>query len=212
KPDAGDAYFVNLKQQAFLRGLSICGTAIGNDFTIGKGPKLEKQVSDALAWIDRAALLGAPHIRFFAGTGEKLAAHPERLDEAVEAIHRCAEHAAAKGIVLGIENHGRLSSDQMLMIMSKVKSLWVGINLDSGNFISDDPYRDLERCAPYAVNVQLKTQMKRPDGSFYPADFERVAKILKQAKYQGNVVLEFEEKDPYDGVPGALERMRKVFV
>ncbi len=209
KPDADAAYFLNLRQQAYLRGVAISGTAIGNDFTVGQGPKLEKQVADALKWIDHADTLGAPHIRFFAGTGAQLAAHPERLGEAVDAVLRCAEKASKKGIFIGIENHGNLTSEQMLKMMDRVNNPWVGINLDTGNFVGDDPYGDLEKCAPFAVNVQVKMQMKRADKSKYPADVERVGKILQASNYQGTVVLEFEEEKPYDHIPAAVDRLRK---
>lgn len=207
-PNAPDEYFLDLKQQAFLRGMIISGTAIGNNFTVGAGPKLEEEVQNAIAWIDRAALLGAPHIRFFAGTGKQLADEPQRIDEACEAINRCAQHAAEKGIFLGIENHGNLTSDQMLHIMSKVDNSWVGINLDTGNFLSEDPYADLEKCAPYAVNVQVKVSMKSPDGKTYPADMGRIANILKAANYQGFVILEYEDESPYQEIPKALATLK----
>jgi sugar phosphate isomerase/epimerase len=209
KPNASDRYFVELKHQAFLRGVAIAGTAIGNNFTVGAGPKLEKEIDAAIAWIHRAALLGAPHIRFFAGTGKQLAEDPNRLVEACEAIHRCADRAADKGIFIGIENHGQLSSGQMLEIMDQVASPWVGINLDTGNFVSDDPYGDLEKCAPFAVNVQVKVSMKSPDGKTYPADMKRIAKILRDSHYQGFVNLEYEDELPYKHIPKAIESLRE---
>ena len=208
-PDAGDEYFRNLRHQAFTRGVSIAGTAIGNNFTLGAGEKLDQEIEKAIAWIDRAATLGAAHIRFFAGTGSQLNKDPKRMDEAVAAIHTCAKHAAGKGIFLGIENHGNLTSDQMMQIMDRVESPWVGINLDTGNFISDDPYADLERCAPYAVNVQVKVSMKDPEGKVYDADLPRVGKILKDAGYQGHVILEYEDKNPYDNIPKAHAELRE---
>ncbi|MEM8669678.1 MAG: sugar phosphate isomerase/epimerase family protein [Planctomycetota bacterium] len=208
RPNADDQYFLNLKREAYKRGITISGTAIGNNFTVGKGPKLEKEIEDAIAWIDRAALLGAPHIRFFAGTGKQLNANPARLVEATDALNRCADHAASKGIFLGVENHGNLTAEQMLAIMDRTDNPWVGINLDTGNFLSDDPYRDLEICAPYAVNIQVKVKMKSPSGEHYEADFDRIAKILKNAKYSGFVILEYEEKDPYQGIPKAASRLR----
>jgi len=209
QPDPPDRYFLDLKQYAFLHGITISGTAIGNNFTVGAGPKLENEIAEAIRWIDRASLLGAPHIRFFAGTGNQLAEDPRRLDEACDAIHRCAERAAEKGIFLGIENHGNLTSDQMLQIMDRVKSPWVGINLDTGNFLSEDPYADLEKCAPYAVNVQVKVNMKHPDGKHYPADMNRIAQILKAANYQGFVILEYEDEAPYEKIPEAIDVLRK---
>jgi sugar phosphate isomerase/epimerase len=207
-PNADDQYFLDLKRHAYERGVTISGTAIGNNFTIGAGPKLEAEVEEAMAWIDRASLLGAPHIRFFAGTGKQLADDPGRLEEASDALNRCAEHAAAKGIFLGVENHGSLTPEQLLEIMQRTSSPWVGINLDTGNFHSEDPYGDLEKCVGYAVNVQVKVSMKSPDGKQYPADIERVVKILKDAKYQGFVVLEYEDEAPYKNIPTALARLK----
>lgn len=209
RPDADDAYFLDLRRQAFIRGVTISGTAIGNNFTVGKGEKLDAEIAQAMAWIDRASLLGAPHIRFFAGTGRQLEQDPARMGEACDALNRCAEHAASKGIFLGVENHGKLTPDQMLQIMERTDSHWVGINLDTGNFISDDPYRDLERCVEYAVNVQVKVNMKSPEGKEYPADLGRIGKILKAANYQGFVILEYEDKDPYQHIPAALDSLRE---
>jgi sugar phosphate isomerase/epimerase len=208
KPDADDDYFLDLKHQAFIRGVTISGTAIGNNFTIGAGPKLEQEIEQAIRWIDRAAVLGAPHIRFFAGTGKQLADNPERLEEAVGALNQCAEHAARKGIFLGIENHGRLTPEQMLQIMERVESPWVGVNLDTGNFHSNDPYADLEKCVGYAVNVQVKVSMHTPESKKYPADLPRIAQILKSANYQGYVVLEYEDNDPYQEIPPAIEALK----
>jgi sugar phosphate isomerase/epimerase len=204
-------YLLRLRKYAFERGVTICGTAIGNNFTVGKGPQLDAQIADAKVWIDRAAVLGAPHIRFFAGNGAQLAKDPGRIDEACEAIDECAEHAAKKGIYLGVENHGNLSSDQMLAIMKRIKSPWVGVNLDTGNFISDDPYADLTACAPFAVNIQVKAKMKSPSGQRTDADFHRIADLLKEANYQGSVVIEYEEEKPYNHIPATLAKLKAAF-
>ena len=147
-PNIQDETFLDIKRYAFERGVAISGTAIGNNFTIGAGPKLEEEIAKAMTWIDRASLLGAPHVRFFAGTGKQLQQDPKRMDEACAAIEKCAQHAAKRGVFIGIENHGNLTSEQMLEIMDRVQSPWVGINLDTGNFWSDDPYGDLGKCAP----------------------------------------------------------------
>ena len=208
-PDAADDYFLELKRQAFLRGLTISGTAIGNNFTQGAGAKMEQEIEAALDWIDKAAVLGAPHIRFFAGKGGELDQHPERMAEAIDAMKRCAVRAGEKGVFLGIENHGQLRPDQLLPIIHGVDHPWVGINLDTGNFQSDDPYGDLEKCVPFAVNVQVKVSMKKPDGTKYAADLDRIAGILRDSNYQGFVILEYEDEDPHEQIPVYADRLRK---
>jgi len=73
-----------------------------------------------------------------------------------------------------------------------------------------DPYGDLARCAPYAVNVQYKGLM-RPRGSKQPiaTDLPRVVKMLRDAGYQGWFVLEYEmPEDPYVKIPVMLDEMR----
>ena len=209
--DAGADYFRRLKQHAFRQGVTICGTAIGNDFSQGPGDRLAEEISAAKSWIDRAIELGAPHVRFFAGTAAELAQDLDHFKYALDALQRCANHAAERGVFIGVENHGNLTADQMLLIVNGVQSDWFGFNLDTGNFQSDDPYRDLERCAPYAVNVQVKVKMKHPDGTKYYADLDRVAAILKSANYKGFLVLEYEEDNPLTQIPAALATMRRCF-
>ena len=133
------------------------------------------------------------------------------MPSAIKALQECVDYAAAKGIFVGVENHGKLTPEQVLQIIAGVKSEWFGVNLDSGNFVSDSPYEDLALCAPFAVNVQLKHTMKRPSGETYKSDWNRVAEILKKVKYRGYVVLEFEDAEPFKHVPDLMKSLREHF-
>ena len=109
---------------------------------------------------------------------------------------------------------GKLGSEKLEEIVDIIDGVedspWFGVNLDGGNFNTDDPYRDLEQIAPYAINVQIKTAISR-EGKKEEADFERIVGILKKAGYRGYVVLEYEEKDePREAIPGYIERLRKL--
>ncbi|MFP6898958.1 MAG: sugar phosphate isomerase/epimerase family protein [Roseibacillus sp.] len=203
--DADAAYYHRLKRHAFLRGVEVCGTAIGNDFSRGKSKKLDDEVSAAKGWLDKAVQMGAPHVRFFAGTGKGFAAGGERVDAAITALKSCAKYAGERGVFIGIENHGGITAELLLRLVVEVDSPWVGINLDSGNFISDDSYADFERCAPFAVNVQLKTHMR----GHVKADLPRLIGLLRAARYQGYVVLEYESGKPEE-IPGYLATLRQL--
>ena len=74
-----------------------------------------------------------------------------------------------------------------------MNSPWFGINLDSGNFSSADPYADLAKIAPYAINAQIKVAIAGPDRKKVPSDFAKLAKIMRDAGYRGYIVLEYEE-------------------
>ncbi|MCI0537072.1 MAG: sugar phosphate isomerase/epimerase [Verrucomicrobiales bacterium] len=209
--DLTSEYLLRLKRHAFLRGVAISGTAIGNTFTYPPGEKRAAEIERTKKWVDHAAVLGAPHIRVFAGT--TLGNSKEESKKlCLAALEECAEYAGAKGIILGLENHGGIvaEAEDILEIVRAVKSPWIGINLDTGNFHTDDPYADLERCAPYAVNVQFKVEMEKRGGPKGPADLPRVLKILRGANYQGYLTLEYEAaENPKIAVPRHLKRMRE---
>jgi hydroxypyruvate isomerase len=86
------------------------------------------------------------------------------------------------------------------------------VNLDTGNFHSDDIYGELERCAPYALNVQVKVVVSGPMKKKEPTDYKRLAKIMRDANYRGYIVLEYEEAgDPRKECLPALEQLREAF-
>ena len=213
--ETDDGYLLKLRRHCFLRGVEVSGGSVGNTFTHPAGDKRDEQLRYVKKWIDQYSVLGAPHIRVFAGSAPRGMAKDEAKKLCIAALEECADHAGRRGIFLGIENHGGIVAepDDLLDILRTVKSPWVGINLDSGNFHTDDPYRDFERCAPFAVNVQLKADISPRNGESQRADLPRLVKILRTANYQGYVALEYEsEEDPWKAVPTLLQQMQKLLV
>ncbi len=208
-------YLMQLKERTFRLGLDISGTAIGNDFCLPEGPEREFQLQMTRNWIDYAALMGAPVIRIFAGKVPKGDTEVVALDRCVAGINQSLEYAADKGVVLALENHGGITATpaQLLAIVARIEdSPWFGVNFDSGNFHTADPYADLERIAPYAVNAQVKVAVQRGDGTpKEEADLGRIIEMLKAANYRGYVVLEYEESaDPWQTVPRYLQELRQL--
>ena len=205
------AYCRSLRRHAFMQGLAISGTAVRNTFTHPPGPALDKEIDHVKRWIDLAAELHAPTIRIFAGDLQKGTSEADARRWCIDAIHRACEYAGTRGIILALENHGGIVStpDQLLAIVTAVKSEWFGVNLDSGNFHGADPYADLARLAPYAVVVQVKVEMTIGKGPKQPADLARVIKLLKAINYRGYVALEHEAaEDPRATVPKYLKQLR----
>ena len=209
--DVTTEYLLSLRERTHRLGLDISGTAIGNDFCLPEGEKREQQLADCRTWIDYAAVMGAPAIRIFAGKVPKGDSEDAAIERCADGINQSLDYAATKGIFLALENHGGITATpaQMMKIIDKVKSSpWFGVNFDSGNFRTDDPYRDLAVIAPYAVNAQIKVAVKTADGKRQKADLPRVIGILKDAGYRGYVALEFEEPNPFEEIPKYLDELR----
>jgi len=214
-PDSpSPSYLHQLQQQCFRLGLDISGTAVGNDFGVTSGKELQQQIADVKRWVDRAATLGAPIIRIFAGHVPADQETEQTHAQMVSAIETCCEYAGQQGIFLALENHGGPTGTVagLLALVKKIESPWFGVNLDTGNFHSSDNYGDLEKIAPYALNVQVKVTLAGPDKKRELTDFRRVAQILRAANYRGYVVLEYEEKeDPRLACPKHLDLLREAF-
>jgi sugar phosphate isomerase/epimerase len=203
-------FLLKLKRHAFLRGMALSGTAVGNTFTYAPGEKRDREIALVKMWIRHAAVLGIPFVRVFAGNreGQTEAAAKKNC---IGALEECCAYAADFGIFLGLENHGGIvaEAEELLDIIKSVQSPWLGINLDTANFHTANPYRDLERCAPFAVNVQVKTEIQPKAHKKEATDLKRIVEILRAAKYQGYLVLEYEAaEDPYKAVPRALNELR----
>lgn len=212
--EVSDEFLRELKRHCFRKGIEISGTAIGNDFGFSAGPDRDRQLALTRRWIERAEILGAPVIRIFAGH-HKPGVDPAESDRLMIAgMEEACEYAGAHGVMLALENHGgpTATADGLLKFVEAVKSPWFGVNLDTGNFHSDDVYGDLARVAPYAVNVQVKVSITEK-GVKQPVDFKRLANILQRVGYQGYVVLEYEEADePRAACKRYLEELRAAFV
>ena len=186
-----EKYLRDLRLHCFRTGLNVSGTAIRNEFGWPEGnPNRQKELDHVRHWIDYAVQLQAPTIRIFAG-------HPQ-LGNDKETTHKlmvasmkeAANYAGEKGIYLGLENHGgpTETADGLLRLLHDVDSPWLGVNLDTGNFRgTEDPYLQMEKVAPFAVNVQVKMVLTSAAGKKEPMDFQRVVAILRKANYRGYV-------------------------
>lgn len=207
-----DQFLAELKHMSFVRGLDVSGTAIRSDYCVPDGPKRQEQIDHTQRWIDHAVTMGAPCIRVFAG-GNAAGDVPAQRKMCVETLKPCLEYASQKGVFLAVENHGGIvhDGDNLLALIEMIDSPWIGINLDTGNFRTANPYDDIRRCAPYSVTVQVKTEVAPGGGAKVEANLPRILSILRESGYRGYVALEYEAAEPAPlAVPRILGRMRRL--
>ena len=218
-----DDYINSVKRRAFQLGLDISGTGVKNDFANPDAAKRAADVKLVKAWIDVAAKLGAPVIRVFAG--EIPQGYENRRAEIAQymaaSLKECAEYGKEKGVLVGVQNHGDFlqTAEQCIEIVKLVNSDWFGLIVDTGKFLTDDPYIDIEKVMPYAVNFQIKESPFGPRGTV-KTDLKRLMKIVHSSGYRGYLPIETLEikgeprpvpdipYDPYKIVPQFLKDVK----
>jgi sugar phosphate isomerase/epimerase len=193
--------------------LDVSGTAVGNNFCVPEPDKLKEQIATVKAWAEHTARLGGKTMRIFAGPLAKGDTEEAARKRCVAAIQEACDHAATVGVILALENHGGIVAtvEQMLAVVAAVKHDWFGVNLDSGNFRTPDPYADLAKLAPYAVVAQLKTEIHRQGQPKEAADLGRLVDILRAARFRGYVALEYEAAaDPMTAVPRYVGQLKEL--
>lgn len=201
-----------LKAKAFKLGLDIAATSVGNNFCLAPGADRDQQIDLLKRWTDHAVEMGAPCIRTFAGRKGRDADRKEDFNRVVECLKPCCDYAGSKGIFLALENHGYLTetAPEVLDILAAVQHEWLGVNLDTGNFIKE-PYKNMELIADKVITVHAKADVRTEDGSgSEPSDFPRIVRILRAANYRGYISLEYEAKeDAKTAVPKYLAQIRQ---
>lgn len=214
-PDDADVDYIHrLRQHAFQQGLDVSGTAVMNDFCLPPGPEAEAEVEHVAAWIDRAAELDAPMVRILSGNWIQGTPDGELEQRVIARIRQLLPRARQRGVMLALENHGggvTTTPENLLRIAKAIEGPAFGVNLDTGNFHGPDPYADLAAAAPYAVNVQVKTELRRQGKTKEPADLAKTMAILREARYSGYIVLEYSgAEDARQAVPRYVKQLREL--
>jgi sugar phosphate isomerase/epimerase len=192
------------KRKAHDLGIEINGTGVRNDFTVADPVALEKDIDLVKRWIIVAAKLGAPVLRIFPGKIYAEGAERKIIkDRITHALNQCLPVAASNGIILGIQNHNDFlrTAEQCFDLINPFKSPWLGLIVDTGNFIAADPYEEIRKAIPLAVNWQVKEKLLM-NGKQVNMDLPKLCRIIKASNYKGNIPIEtLGPEDPLVQVP-----------
>ena len=201
------AYLAGLRRFAYRNAMPFSGAAIGTNMCQPDSTNRRDELEKIKKWVDATELLGASHLRVFGGEIPKGASEEQGIQWVVETMKPACDYAATKGITLGIESHGGITSkaSDILEILRRVNSPYAGCNLDISNF-QENPYQQIEACVPFATHTHVR--------DFYgeaknPLDLDRVWQMFVKAGYKGYMSAEYEgDEDAMTGVPKLIEKIR----
>jgi sugar phosphate isomerase/epimerase len=204
---------LKLKRECFVRGLEVSGTAVGTNFCNPDDDARRADVQKTRQWMYYGSIMGAPFIRVFAGGPAEGDTEQAAFERCVACLEELLPHAEAHGIIIGLENHGGITStaEQVERIVRAVTdSPWLCINLDTGNY--KEPERELPMTAPHVLTVHAKRRHRGTDGEMHDVDYDLVRRVLADEGYRGYINMEYEEpEDPMTGVPSFMEVLKRAF-
>jgi sugar phosphate isomerase/epimerase len=224
-------YLQKLKRHAFVNGLDLICLSIHQDFVDPSAEYRRQQIQHTLKCIEIAYELGIPCIRLNSGRWNTIPSFDDLMKArgiepvlpgyteddgfkwCIDCIEQCLPKAAECGVLLALENHWGLTGTPqgLLRIANAVPSPWLGVLMDTGNFL-EDPYDKLQLVAPKTVFVQAKTYPGGGEWYTLDLDYPRIARILSAVNYSGYVSLEMEGKeDPDTAVPKSIAILRGAF-
>lgn len=219
-----DSYLNRLKRFIHDRGIVVSGTGVRNDFATADRAVRAEGVRLTKEWIEVAARLGAPVIRVFAGPQAPVKDWPTASGNAkredvekwmADDLRACAEHAETFGVIVAVQNHGDFlnTAAEHLSLLERVNHPSCGPLVDTGKYLTDDPYADIAAMVPHAVNWQIKetlgSSLKSP-----PTDFKKLTKIIRDGGYRGFLPIETlamgrKDYDPCVEIVKVLTAMRE---
>ena len=190
KPPA-DEYLNRFKRRAFELGLDISGSGVRNNFASPDSQRRAADVRHVQEWIECAARMGAPLLRVFAGAQPEGFTWEQAAEWMASDLRQCVEYGKRYGVIVGLQNHGDMlrSADDVLKMIDLVDSEWFGAIVDTGFLLTADPYADIARLAPYAVNWQIKETLRGKD-SGVRIDLLRAVRVIRQGGYRGYLPIE----------------------
>jgi sugar phosphate isomerase/epimerase len=174
--------------------------------------KNREAFDDMVKQIAYAKAIGADVMRVVASSLVfRFEPHGPQIDTLVEWFKDAVKVAEEFDVKLAVENHIDYTSDECLELLNRVGSPYLGLNLDTGNFLRllDDPIAGTGKLARHVLATHIK-DLKPVRGvnarewyflSSTPVgdglvDNQKIAQLLYDANYQGFLAVETDSLHP----------------
>ena len=187
-----DKTLFQLKKKALQLGLNISWTGVRNNFVNPDKTSRESDIELIKNWLQVSSKLGASIMRIFAGNGKHEGYSRDEVKKwMVTDFQECAKYAEETGVITGMQHHNDFlyEADEVIDILKRVDSDWFGLILDIGSLRRGDPYKEIQKLAPYA-NYWFIKELVYVDGIAEPVNMKKISKILKDANYTGYISFE----------------------
>jgi len=204
-------------------GLSIASVIVGNNFTMPSATRRAEQVERMKLFITSAADAGIERLNTFTGYHSPGQDPVMEVYRAIDAYREVIPLAEERGMVLCIENHSTVATDadSLLSLIRAVGSNNLRTNPDFSNFVPDfyrrsdrakeAIYTETQKVAPLAGNAHLKVRYFDEDGNHTDLDVPRLLDIMREAGYDGHMVLEYYGRDdPAPACKSGIELLRRL--
>jgi sugar phosphate isomerase/epimerase len=209
-----DKTLFQLKKKALQLGLNISWTGVRNNFVNPDKTSRESDIELIKNWLQVSSKLGASIMRIFAGKGKYEGYTKEEVKTwMVSDFQACAKYAEETGVIVAMQHHNDFlyNADEVIDIFKRVESEWFGLILDIGSLRQGDPYKEIEKLAPYATYWFIK-ELVYVDGIAEPVDMKKIATILKDVNYTGYISFEsLTEGDPKQIVTSMFNDFRAAY-
>lgn len=177
-----------------------------------------KAVENHYKWVETAKALGCKTIRVNAagkGTAEEVKA------AAVDGLGRLSEFGKQYKINVIVENHGGYSSngEWLSSVMKQVNNPYCGTLPDLGNFRIGpgeeyDKYKGVGELLPFAKGISAKSYDFNEQGDEITIDYNRMHKIITDAKWSGIIGIEYEGSNlsEEEGIRKTKALLQRLFV
>jgi len=212
-PSADAKYLEQFRTAVDKAGAQIINIAVDGESSPYAADPTERQraVVFSKQWIDNAVALGAPSIRTNLPTAKDSAPDVNRT---ADSLLRVVDHAAAKGVVVNLENDNPVSEDPFFIVkaIERVNSAWLHALPDFANTLAsaseEHAYSGVDAMFAHAYCIcHVKDEETTEAGRTVHVDLPRTFGFLKKHAYKGYCSMEWDSPgDPYKGAASLIEK------
>jgi len=170
----------------------------------------DKAVAFSRQWVDAAVAIGSPCIRTNLPAAKD---SKPKVERTADSLSRVVEYAAAKKIVVNLENDNPLSEDPFFLVkvIEKVNTPWLHALPDFANTLArydeKHAYEGIDAMFAHAYCIShVKDGEPDEKGKLVHVDMAKTFGFLKQHGYKGYLSMEFDQPgDPYRGTAALIE-------